>query len=107
MVMYVIQVNHEAPHIIDVYLEKKGPEEQEMLANNIYHHSGLYDVWVYFPRTLISGDACAKPQGRDEGDLSDGYAHQSLRKDRSQIMYPQGSNRERSMAQIAAVDSFR
>jgi hypothetical protein len=105
--MYVIQMNHETPHVMNVYLEKKGPEEQKMFANNIYHHSGLYDVWVYFPRTLISDEACAKQQGRDDGDLSDGYAHLSLRKDSSQIMCPQGLILERNIAQTAATKSFR
>jgi len=43
-----------------------------MFTKNFDHRSGLYDVWVYFPRTLIS-DA-SKLIGRNDGNLSDDHA---------------------------------
>jgi len=51
-----------------------------MIVNTMRYRSGLYDVWVYFPRTLISSKASDEQLRWSSGDLSDGHAPKYLGK---------------------------
>lgn len=57
-----------------------------MFTDNVDHRSGLYDVWVYFPRTLIS--AAAYLAGRNQRDLGEkregGFAFRTYPQQRKQ-----------------------
>ena len=70
----MFRVVNEFIHILSttvVYLEKKkGLGGKQMFTDSVDHRSGLSNVWVYFPRTLIP--EAATYAGLSQHNLGDG-----------------------------------